>query len=247
MSFHDAYHDLEDCFRALAVADGDIYLPNVEPSGPVRYVFIAMEPSLGRWAKSDAQVAREKVEAGFRNFVADEVGDVVLLHHAIRQYLGTENYHITDFSKGAMLVKHAKRDRKKRYDDWYPLLMAELKLVGPEAQIFAIGKEVAEHLRQRGFQKKFNTLLHYSALAQRARNAAIAGHEIEFEAFRRAVPLADVRATAEKVLEPVPAWLREKTLRAPWLAQKTELEPQQLKLLFAYKVALDPRQAMTST
>jgi len=247
MTFHDAYHDLEDRFRALAEADGDIYLPNVEPSGPVRYVFIAMEPSLGRWAKSDAQVAREKVEAGFRNFVADEVGDVVLLHHAIRQYLGTESYHITDFSKGAMLVKHATRDRKKRYDDWYPLLMAELKLVGPEAQIFAIGKEVAEHLRQRGFQRKFNTLLHYSALAQRARNAAISGHEIEFEAFRRAVPLADVRATAEKVLEPVPAWLREKTLRAPWLAQKTELEPQQLKLLFAYKVALDPRQAMTST
>ena len=113
--------------------------------------------------------------------------------------------------------------------------------------VFAIGKEVAKHLRQRGFQKKFNTLLHYSALAQRARNAAISGHEIEFEAFRRAVPLADVRATAEKVLEPVPAWLREKTLRAPWLAQKTELEPQQLKLLFAYKMALDPRQAVTST
>src|ERR1019366_3140492 len=114
MTFHDAYHDLEDCFRALAVADGDIYLPNVEPSGPVRYVFIAMEPSLGRWAKSDAKVAREKVEAGFRNFVADEVGDVVLLHHAIRQYLGTESYHITDFSKGAMLTAHANLDRSER-------------------------------------------------------------------------------------------------------------------------------------
>jgi hypothetical protein len=47
MSFHEKYRDLEDRLRALAEADGDVYLPNVEPSGPVRYVFIAMEPSLG--------------------------------------------------------------------------------------------------------------------------------------------------------------------------------------------------------
>ena len=87
------YHDLEDRFRAQAEADGDIYLPNVEPSGPVDYVFIAMAPSLGHWARTP-QEARAKVEAGFRNFVADEVGDVVLLHHAIRHYLCREYGHI---------------------------------------------------------------------------------------------------------------------------------------------------------
>jgi hypothetical protein len=80
-----------DRFRTQAEADGDIYVPNVEPSGPVEYVFIAMEPSVGRWARSP-QEARAKLEAGFRNFVADEVGGVVLLHHAIRHYLGTESY-----------------------------------------------------------------------------------------------------------------------------------------------------------
>ena len=51
MSFHEKYRDLEDRFRVLAEADGDVYLPNVEPAGPARYVFIAMEPSLGRWAR----------------------------------------------------------------------------------------------------------------------------------------------------------------------------------------------------
>ena len=74
MTFHHAYRDLEGRFRALAETDGDVYLPNVEPPGRVAYVFIAMEPSLGRWARSPHE-ARAKVAAGFRNFVADEVGD----------------------------------------------------------------------------------------------------------------------------------------------------------------------------
>ena len=242
MTFRDAYHDLEDRFRALAEADGDVYLPNVEPSGPVEYVFIAMEPSLGRWARSPQQ-AKAKVEAGFRNFVADEVGDVVLLHHAIRHYLGTESYHLTDFSKGAMLTAQAHSDRTERYDRWYRLLLAELELVGPEAQIDAVGKVVAQRLRARGFPK-FAEILHYSGLAGRARAAAIRGHEAEFEAFRSTVSLEDILATAAKVLEPVPVWLRETTL--PALA-RTQLTTSKLALLFAYKLAFDLRQATTST
>ena len=172
-----------------------------------------MEPSLGRWARTP-QEARAKIEAGFRNFVADEVGDVVLLHHAIRHYLGTESYHLTDFSKGALFGARANIDRTQRYDRWYPLLKAELKLVGPEAQIFAVGKKVAQHLRGRGFPK-FAEILHYSRLAGRARAAAIGGHETEFGAFRTTVTMKDVLGTAEKVLEPVPAWLREATRTGP--------------------------------
>jgi len=211
MSFQEKYRDLEARFKALAEADGDVYLPNVEPSGPVRYVFIALEPSLGRWASSP-QEARARVEAGFRNFVADQVVDVVLLHHAIRYYLGTESYHLTDFSKGAMLTAHANIDRTERYDRWYQLLLAELALVGPEAQIVAVGKVVASHLRKRGL--RCDTILHYSDVAQPARAAAIRGHESEFEAFRSSVSVEDVLATAVKVLELVPAELREENRQA---------------------------------
>jgi hypothetical protein len=52
-----------------------------------------------------------------------------------------------------MLTEHAKRDRTERYDRWYRLLLAELDLVGPEAQVFAVGKVVALGLRTRGFRQ----------------------------------------------------------------------------------------------
>jgi hypothetical protein len=248
MTFRDSYHDLEARFTAQAETDGDIYLPNVEPPGPVKYVFIAMEPSLGRWARSSnpetrAREAKARVGAGFRNFVADEVGDVVLLHHAIRHYLGAESYHLTDFSKGAMLTEPAKSLRTERYDRWYPLLIAELELVGPDAQIFAVGKEVAKHMRRRGSLQP-PVILHYSGRWPQHRTAAIRGHEPEFAVFRSTVSLNDILATAEKVLEPVPALLRNTTLQA---LRKTELTKSKLELLFAYRLAFDPRQVATST
>lgn len=71
--------------KALAEADGDVCLPNPEPSGLVDYVFICMEPSLGGWAKNGDE-ARAKVAAGFRNFVYLDRGTLAL-HFAIREYL----------------------------------------------------------------------------------------------------------------------------------------------------------------
>ena len=47
--FRAAYRALEARMRTLAEADGDVFLPNPEPSPPVEYVFICMEPSIGRW------------------------------------------------------------------------------------------------------------------------------------------------------------------------------------------------------
>jgi hypothetical protein len=44
--FSSAYSELEERMKALAEADGDIYLPNAEPEGPADYVLICMEPSL---------------------------------------------------------------------------------------------------------------------------------------------------------------------------------------------------------
>lgn len=36
--FRAAYRDLEKRMRARAVADGDIYLPNPQPEGPVHHM-----------------------------------------------------------------------------------------------------------------------------------------------------------------------------------------------------------------
>ena len=106
-SFHASYRELERRMNALAEADGNIFLPNPEPEGPVQYVLICMEPSLGRWARSTDQ-ARSKVEAGFRNFLSS-IEDFIL-HLCVRRYLCApeQRYHITDVSKGAMLVGRAR-------------------------------------------------------------------------------------------------------------------------------------------
>src|SRR4051812_17984325 len=99
-SFHAAYRELEQRMKALAEADNRVFLPNPEPSGPVQYVLITMEPSLGWWARGSADYARSRVEAGFRNFLYST--EDFILHFCVRRYLcGTsERYHVTDFSKG---------------------------------------------------------------------------------------------------------------------------------------------------
>ena len=70
--------------KALAEADGDVYLPNPKPGGPVDYVLICMEPSLAHWARS-AKEARARVDAGFRNFLAGF--EPMLLHFSVRRFL----------------------------------------------------------------------------------------------------------------------------------------------------------------
>src|SRR4030095_1160489 len=100
--FRAAYRELEARMKVLAEADGDVFLPNPEPMGPVEYLFVCLEPSLGRGARASDE-ARSKVEAGFRNFLSS-IEDFIL-HFCIRQYLcePTQEYHMTDLSKGAML------------------------------------------------------------------------------------------------------------------------------------------------
>src|SRR5262245_47889459 len=124
-SFRAAYLKLEERMRERAEADGDVFLPNPEPLGTVQYVLICMEPSLGWWARGSVDYARSRVEAGFRNFLFS-IEDFIL-HFCVRHYLcrPTERYHITDFSKGAMHVKHAGLARIERYDRWYALLHEE--------------------------------------------------------------------------------------------------------------------------
>src|SRR5262249_44102498 len=154
--------ELETRMKSLAEADGDVFLPNPEPLGLVDYVFICMEPSLGRWARS-ADEARSKVEAGFRNFLSS-IGDFIL-HFCIQHYLckNMQRYHITDLSKGAMLVKRAGLARIERYDRWFSLLLEELDLVAvPGARVFAVGGDVAKYLERHTTQRQFTRVIHYS-------------------------------------------------------------------------------------
>src|SRR5450759_1165356 len=144
--FHTVYRELEERMKALAEADCNVFLPNPEPLGPVDYVLICMEPSFGRWART-ADEARSKVEAGFRNFLSSI--EVSILHFCVRRYLcePEQRYHITDLSKGAMLVNRAGLARIQRYHKWYPLLLEELDLCATaSAGIVAVGNVVSQYL-----------------------------------------------------------------------------------------------------
>jgi hypothetical protein len=236
--FRAAYRELEARMKVLAEAEGDVFLPNPEPVGPVEYVFVCMEPSLGRWARS-ADEAKLKVEAGFRNFLSS-IEDFIL-HFCIRQYLcaPTQRYHITDLSKGAMLVARAGVARTQRYDRWYGLLVAELDLVATSgAGIFAVGNAVAQHLERCAFPRPFTKVIHYSGLAARARAAGIVGYEDQFEEFKSVVSLKRVLATAADVLmaSSVPASFRDETLAR---LAKSQLSASRQQLIFNYKLAFE--------
>jgi hypothetical protein len=171
--FRAAYRELEARMKVLAEADGDVFLPNPEPLGPVEYVFVCMEPSLGRWARS-ADEARSKVEAGCRNFISS-IEDFIL-HFCIQQYLcePTQRYHITDLSKGAMLVERAGVARTQRYDRWYGLLVEELDLVATSgAGIFAVSNAVAQHLERRAFPRPFTKSCQDAPLLAVGRNGIL--------------------------------------------------------------------------
>ena len=237
-TFRTTYRALEARMQTLAEAEGDFFLPNPEPEGPVQYVLICMEPSLGRWARS-ADEARTRVEAGFRNFLYSL--EDFILHFCARRYLcgPAQHYHVTDLSKGAMLVNRAGLGRVARYDRWYALLQDEIDLVAtPHAGIIAVGNDVAQHLERRGFPRPFTRVLHYSGQAGRARHDGIVGREASFEAFRDSVSLHDLIATAEAVLTEarVPVTIRDEALSG---VARSQLTTSRLELLFIYKVAFE--------
>ena len=245
-NFHAAYSDLEGRMKAQVEADDkalcdaaagwSVFLPNPEPEGPVDYLFICMEPSLGRWARSP-QEAKSKVDEGFRNFLFST--ETSILHFCIRHYLcePTQRYHITDFSKGAMFVKGAGDTRTERYEMWYPLLKEEIDLVGPDAAIFAVGKVVSQNLVERpGFRRRFTPIIHYSPQAARWRSREIVRlrQEDAFEAFRGSVSIQDVADTMGFVLREahVPSKMYDEALSG---LLKSQLSTSRQRLIFIYK------------
>lgn len=236
--FSARYRALEQRMQALADADGDAFLPNVEPEGPVEHVLLAMEPSLGRWARSREE-AQAKVQAGFRNFL-DSI-DTAIVHFCVRSYLCRpgERYHITDLSKGAMLTDQAGADRTERYDRWYGLLLDELDLVAaPGATITAFGRAVGEHLERRRFPRPLTRVIHYSPLAGSARKAGIRGHEEAFAAFEDTVKHDDIVSTARSVLNasPMPDDMVNASLAR---LKKNPLTVSRKQLIFNYKLAFE--------
>lgn len=247
MTFSEAYAELEHCFKSQVDADNKrcalgsdegIYLPNIKPANPVDFVFVGMEPSIGRWAP-DLQKAREMIDRGFKNF-AWSIEDFIL-HFCIREYLcnASETYYITDVSKGAMKTRAAGRQRKDRYEDWYPLLQEELRVTTkPEARIISIGKRVGSFLSKKGTRGHVETILHYSQQANKHRGLNSKRQPKAYHEFSSSITLCDVMRTAEEVMTDagMKPFIDDTLMR---LNQGLGLTDSRKKLMFDYKVSFE--------
>ena len=173
----------------------------------------------------------------------------MILHFCVRRFLCErgQHYQITDFSKGAMLVKRASGARDERYDRWYPLLLEEIDLIAtPDARIVAVGKTVAEHLQRLEFPRRFTPIIHYSPLAALARSARLKGHEDGFRAFKDSVSLEDVLATARDVLEESRVPTEICALVRSGL-ERTQLSTSHRQLIFNYKLDFEAMRTPSNT
>jgi hypothetical protein len=233
MSFALQMRDLEQKFAATAAIDGDVYLPNFTPSGPVDAVLIGMEPSLGWWAPTSAK-ATAKIAAGFRNFMWSP--EDFILHYTARRFLCSagETYHITDISKGAMTVDKAHVDRRARYARWAVLLDEELRLIAkPGAHIIAIGRDVSAFLKRHAPDRDVTSIVHYSAQANAARNAAVMGRDTEFRAFSETLSMQAIIDVADEIMREnsVSAAMSDETIAR---LRKAKLSESRRKLVFIY-------------
>ena len=216
------------------------YLPNLTPRGHVDYIFICMEPSLGRWAydpacgKATIEKARAEVR-GVRNFTPG--GDPAMLYYAASEFLPTGRCYMTDISKGAMPITKANIDRTQRYNRWFPSLLKEISIVAAsDAKFFAVGNAVEKQLDNYGFPYPFATVLHYSSLAQASRIRAVRGREESFEEFKLSMTRERLRKVAEDVFAAsydVPQAIRDDTLREHDKLPSNS----RMQLAFAYKLA----------
>ena len=189
MTFKQAYRRLEEEFRLRVEEDKrldieSVFLPNIEPTGPVDYVLVGMEHSLGTWGK-DLDKAREKIDGGFRNFCG-----VWILHCPVRNYLcrNGETYYLTDLARGAMLTTSPDAGKYEKYERWYPLFEREMSLVAkPDAKIISIGTKVGLFLLAKGLYGHAGMIPHYSATAGRYWGKEMLGREAEFKEFAAGV------------------------------------------------------------
>jgi hypothetical protein len=114
-----------------------------------------------------------------------------------------------------MTVEKARIDRRARYARWADLLDKEIRLIGkPGAHVIAIGRDVYGFLERKGFDGDVKTVMHYSALANAARNAAVIEREDEFRAFSEMLSMQDIVDVAVEIMQvnSIPAAMSAETI-----------------------------------
>ena len=234
MTFREQYLALEEEFRQQVEKEESSFVHNIEPRGPVDFVLVAMEPSLGvRQKKDEYPEYSSEIERNFTWSTED-----FILHFCIREYLckGQQTYHLTDLSKGGMATRDAGKDRTKRYERWYPLLKKELQLVAKpgETRIIAIGNVVRDFLTDKHLCESLKTILHYAPTAAGHRNRKIQPWKESFPKFREEFDGSALEESVEEVLKEAKMELYiDHRLKVP--GSKSKLTPSRMMLIFYYK------------
>ena len=145
-----------------------------------------------------------------------------------------------------MPVKYADIDRSIRYQNWYPLLLKELRIFcKPTSCIITIGSWVRYFLDKNKFEstfgKRLHTILHYSDRAAKYRDDFIKkymnnGFEQEFSQFEASIKKEDIIATANDIMNR----LEMSDYVSRFIVNRlknSELSLSKKKLLFGYKLA----------
>ena len=210
-----------------------VYLPNLTPRYKARYIFIAMEPSFGRWAK-DEEEAKRKIRNGFRNFIL--TWEDFILHYSISAYL-SPLYHVTDVSQAAMKVKDANLWRERIYPRWIELLRQKIEIVGQtDCRLIFIGNKVEDFLKGHSLNREYlKTIMHYSGQAAKKRKEVPRRYPGEFKTFKGSITSRTILDFARTFLHEngIPPQTRSWILRR--LKRKsTKLSDSRKELLFTY-------------
>lgn len=155
-----------------------VYLPNYIPRDKVENIFIAMEPSFGRWSKGNESFAKEKISNGFKNFLSS--AEDFCLHYSITNFL-SDSYYVTDISKAAMTTANANKIRDEIYPECIGLLKEEIKEMSkPRCQVYFIGQKVEQWLSG---EMNGKYILHYSGNASNKRNEKAKEYPEEYNDF----------------------------------------------------------------
>ena len=210
-----------------------VYLPNKLPPKKVPYIFIGMEPSFGKWAKSEIE-AKEKISSGFVNFYSSK--EDFILHYSIQKYLSNE-YYITDVSKIAMLVKNANEIRPLIYPYWQNHLKEEIQLFQCDGgEIFSIGNTPQKVLDYIFPSRSIRKIMHYSPAARGARKILTELYPDEFELFKTSIDSNEVSDFCLNLL--VEIGLSDKLfnhIKSTGIDKLKMLNNSDLQLMFSYK------------
>lgn len=201
MDFSEEYDRLEKKFEEKCRKEGSVYIPNIKPEGKVDCAFIGWEPSTGA---GEGEELREKINKGLKNFMWSF--EDFLFHFCTKEFC-SDRYYITDLSKGVMKVGEAEKERLRRYDDWFGLLLEEISLVcKTDTSVFLIGKSVDSHIERNlrnvqnerllRFLNSRGPILHYSQQAARWRSERFEKDNLSCTEFTK----EDVMKNAERLL-----------------------------------------------